>query len=64
MHHGWPNLGHEALGHAVENAVCDVREFPGTAVRPSLARRREAHAPARHRDRAVGTGARSLGLSA
>jgi hypothetical protein len=26
MHHGWPNLGHDALVHAVQNAVCDVRE--------------------------------------
>jgi len=26
MHHGWPNLGHEALVHVVQNAVCDMRE--------------------------------------
>lgn len=26
MHHGWPNLGHDALVHAVQNAVCDMRE--------------------------------------
>lgn len=26
MHHGWPNLGHDALVHAVQDAVCDVRE--------------------------------------
>jgi len=26
MHHGWPNLGHEALVHVVQNAVCDLRE--------------------------------------
>lgn len=26
MHHGWPNLGHDALVHAVQNAVCDVRD--------------------------------------
>ncbi len=25
MHHGWPNLGHEALIHVVQNAVCDLR---------------------------------------
>lgn len=25
MHHGWPNLGHDALVHAVQNAVCDMR---------------------------------------
>ena len=25
MHHGWPNLGHDALVHAVQNAVCDLR---------------------------------------
>ena len=26
MHHGWPNIGHEALVHFVQNAVCDLRE--------------------------------------
>ncbi len=26
MHHGWPNIGHEALVHVVQNAVCDLRE--------------------------------------
>ncbi len=26
MHHGWPNLGHEALVHGLQNAVCDLRE--------------------------------------
>jgi len=25
MHHGWPNLGHEAIVHWVQNAVCDVQ---------------------------------------
>jgi hypothetical protein len=25
MHHGWPNLGHAAIVHAVQNAVCDLR---------------------------------------
>ncbi len=25
MHHGWPNIGHEALVHVVQNAVCDLR---------------------------------------
>lgn len=25
MHHGWPNLGHEALVHVLQNAVCDLR---------------------------------------
>ena len=24
MHHGWPNLGHEALVDIVQNAVCDI----------------------------------------
>ena len=24
MHHGWPNLGHDAIVHAVQNAVCDI----------------------------------------
>ncbi len=24
MHHGWPNLGHDAIVHAVRNAVCDL----------------------------------------
>jgi hypothetical protein len=26
MHHGWPNLGHDALVHAVQGQVCDLRE--------------------------------------
>jgi hypothetical protein len=26
MHHGWPNLGHDALLHMVQTAVCDMRE--------------------------------------
>jgi hypothetical protein len=25
MHHGWPNLGHDALVHGVQNAVCDLQ---------------------------------------
>ena len=25
MHHGWPNLGHEALVDVVQSAVCDMR---------------------------------------
>lgn len=25
MHHGWPNLGHDSLVHAIRNAVCDMR---------------------------------------
>ncbi len=25
MHHGWPNLGHEAIVHAIQNAVCDLQ---------------------------------------
>lgn len=24
MHHGWPNLGHDAIVHAMRNAVCDL----------------------------------------
>jgi hypothetical protein len=24
MHHGWPNLGHDAIVHAIQNAVCDL----------------------------------------
>lgn len=24
MHHGWPNLGHDALCHAIQDAVCDL----------------------------------------
>ncbi|MCX6549391.1 MAG: hypothetical protein NTY02_00025 [Acidobacteria bacterium] len=24
MHHGWPNLGHGAILHAMQNAVCDI----------------------------------------
>lgn len=26
MHHGWPNLGHDAIIHAMQNAVCDVHD--------------------------------------
>ena len=26
MHHGWPNLGHEALVDVVQSAVCDMRD--------------------------------------
>src|SRR4051812_8978251 len=25
MHHGWPNLGHDAIVHAVQNVVCDMQ---------------------------------------
>jgi len=25
MHHGWPNLGHEALADVIQSAVCDMR---------------------------------------
>ncbi len=25
MHHGWPNLGHDCLVHAIQNAVCDMQ---------------------------------------
>ena len=25
MHHGWPNLGHAAIVHAIQNAVCDLQ---------------------------------------
>jgi hypothetical protein len=31
MHHGWPNLGHAAIVHAVQNAVCDLRPDLDTA---------------------------------
>lgn len=31
MHHGWPNLGHEALVHVLQNAVCDLRAPLGRA---------------------------------
>jgi hypothetical protein len=24
MHHGWPNLGHDAIVHAMQNAICDI----------------------------------------
>ena len=24
MHHGWPNLGHDAILHAMRNAICDI----------------------------------------
>ena len=26
MHHGWPNLGHEAIADVIQSAVCDLRE--------------------------------------
>jgi hypothetical protein len=25
MHHGWPNLGHAAIVHSIQNAVCDLQ---------------------------------------
>jgi hypothetical protein len=25
MHHGWPNLGHDAIVHAVQNVICDLQ---------------------------------------
>jgi hypothetical protein len=31
MHHGWPNLGHGAIVHAMQNAVCDVAPQLGRA---------------------------------
>jgi hypothetical protein len=31
MHHGWPNLGHDALLHIVQTAVCDLRAPLGRA---------------------------------
>jgi hypothetical protein len=30
MHHGWPNLGHEALADVIQSAVCDLREHLAT----------------------------------
>ncbi len=24
MHHGWPNLGHDAIGYGIQNIVCDI----------------------------------------
>jgi hypothetical protein len=24
MHHGWPNLGHDAIGYGIQNVVCDI----------------------------------------
>jgi len=36
MHHGWPNLGHEALVDVIQSAVCDMRatlEAAGLSVR-------------------------------
>jgi hypothetical protein len=24
MHHGWPNLGHDAIGYGIQNIVCDL----------------------------------------
>lgn len=26
MHHGWPNLGHDAIVHAVQNVICDLQQ--------------------------------------
>jgi hypothetical protein len=26
MHHGWPNLGHAAIVHVLQSAVCDIRD--------------------------------------
>jgi hypothetical protein len=36
MHHGWPNLGHDSLVHALQSAVCDMQaglESAGLSVR-------------------------------
>ena len=36
MHHGWPNLGHDALVHVIQAAVCDMHaglEAAGLSVR-------------------------------
>jgi hypothetical protein len=31
MHHGWPNLGHDAIVSAMQNAVCDIAPQLGKA---------------------------------
>jgi hypothetical protein len=31
MHHGWPNLGHDAIVSAMQNAICDIASQLGRA---------------------------------
>ena len=66
MHHGWPNLGHDALVHGVQNAVCDLQTDLAAADSGSgcLGRRasgstdsRTAWGPSRHLRRNGRTGA-------
>jgi hypothetical protein len=34
MHHGWPNLGHDAIVHGIQNAVCDLQsDLAGAGLR-------------------------------
>ena len=50
MHHGWPNLGHDAIVHAVQNAVCDLQpalQDAGLRVRVISYDVRRGHAGAR-----------------
>jgi hypothetical protein len=63
MHHGWPNLGHEALVDVIQSAVCDMREAlvpAGLNVRVLSYDVRRSHAlPEHHEGRHalyVGTG--------
>ena len=60
MHHGWPNLGHDAIVHAMQNAVCDMqrgaRSRPACAVRVISYDVRRGHAD----PRAAGRPARDL----
>lgn len=62
MHHGWPNLGHDALVHAMQSLVCDLRDdlhARGLSVRVISYDVRRGHAIPDHRGRHevyVGTG--------
>jgi hypothetical protein len=63
MHHGWPNLGHEALTDVIQSAVCDLRghlAHLGLSVRVISYDVRRSHAlpeaPGRRHAIYIGTG--------
>jgi hypothetical protein len=63
MHHGWPNLGHDALVHAIQSHVCDLRgllQSRSMAVRVISYDVRRSHAipdrPGERHEVYVGTG--------
>ena len=59
MHHGWPNLGHDAIAYGIQNIVCDLTPAlrDGRAARAGAVVRR---APRASDSRASGTAAPDL----